>query len=777
MPQLSEYVFQFQSQAVDKNTFAVARFQGEEGLSQLYSFEVLLVSEKADLDLEAILQSPATFTIKGKDRELPFHGILASFEQLHQADSWVFYRAVLRPKLWWLTLTHHNQVFLNKKLDQFLTDVLVDGGLSAGLDFEFRLKGQYPVRDYLCQYAESHFDFLSRWLEREGAYYWFEQGAQGEKMLASDTAIAHTPMPGYESFHYAPPTGLDAAHADEVVKAFSLRRTPMPKSLLLKDYNYEKPSLDLTGRAMVAEKGRGEIYIYGENFLDIAEGNRLAQVRAEEWKCREQTFHGMSNVPAVRPGYLFSLDRHYRGDFNQSYLTTSIHHEGSQERYLLSGLGVRDLAEQDNLFYRNHFEAIPASVQFRPARATEKPKIHGSISAKVDAAGSGQYAELDGQGRYKVILPFDLSGRSGGKASAFVRMMQPYAGADMGLHAPLHKGAEVLLSFIDGDPDRPVIAGAVPNPETPGPVNDGNQTMVVLKSGGGNVFHMEDQDGGQRILLQSPTSSTSIRLGQTVGSGEGGEGDDEERKKLKEALDKLNNETEDDDALADCTADQTKGLSLETEHTLKVESGDSCTIVRGNEFIRVDGDERYIIQGQTEEFVSGASTEIVGGNEFGAVIGLSEEFKLAGMAEISIGPVFELTTPIKGEVAAGLKYTYCEMHERFIPEENTFEGFKTHCEGVLERLTGDATALKGSVNELVGEVEKVNGSVYSMSASVGQLGAAMYNMGGERTEMFEFAMDAASERLDMAVASTKTCTTELKALADATRVVAVEEVI
>ncbi len=529
MPQLSEYAFQFQSQAVAKDAFVVVRFQGEEGLSRLYDFEILLVSDKADLDLEAILQSPATFTIKGRQGDLPFHGILASFEQMHQADSWVFYRARLRPKLWWLTLTHHNQVFLNKKLDQFLSDVLSDGGLSQGLDFEFRLKGQYPTWDYLCQYGESHFGFVSRWMERDGAYYWFEQGEQGEKMIASDTLIAHTAMPGHETFHYAPPTGLDAAQADEVIKSFALRRTPMPRNLLLKDYNYEKPGLDLTGRATVADKGRGEIYLYGEHFLDVAEGNRLAQVRAEEYACREQVFHGLSNVPAVRPGYVFDLDRHYRRDFNQRYLTVSVRHEGSQERYLLSGLGVGGLSEQDNLFYRNSFECIPAAAQFRPERATERPRIHGTLSAKIDAAGTGQYAELDSQGRYKVILPFDLSGRSGGKASAYLRMMQPYAGPGMGMHAPLHKGTEVLLSFIDGDPDRPVIAGAIPNPETPSPVTDADQTMVKMTTGGGNKIHMEDLDGNQRILLHTPTAGTFLRLGShNDPSGDDGDSIDED---------------------------------------------------------------------------------------------------------------------------------------------------------------------------------------------------------------------------------------------------------
>ncbi|MHC1753719.1 type VI secretion system Vgr family protein [Humidesulfovibrio sp.] len=754
MPQLSEYLFQFQSQAVDKNTFSVARFHGEEGLSQLYSFEILLVSEKADLDLEAILQSPALFTIKSKNGDLPYHGILASFEQLHKADTWVFYRAVLRPKLWWLTLTHHNQVFLNKKLDQFLADVLMDGGLSQGLDFQFRLQGQYPVWDYLCQYSESHFGFLSRWLERDGVYYWFEQGEGGEKMLASDTRIAHMPMPGHETFHYAPPTGLDASLADEVVKSFTLKRTPMPKSLLVKDYNYEKPSLDLTGRAMVADKGRGEIYIYGEHFKDLGEGNRLAQVRADEWKCREQVFHGMSNAPAIRPGYVFHLDRHYRADFNQNYLTIGMSHEGSQERYLLNGLGVSGLSDRDNLFYRNHFECIPAAVQFRPVREAEKPRIHGSISAKIDAAGSGQYAELDSQGRYKVILPFDLSGRSGGKASAFVRMMQPYAGQDMGMHAPLHKGTEVLLSFIDGDPDRPVISGAIPNPETPGPVNDGNQTMVRLKSGGGNVIHMEDQEGSQRILMHTPTAGSFIRVGYKNDPDDG-------------------NEVEDPQGA--CMKDNIEGIKLKSEGNMTVECEDSCTIVHGDEFTRIDGDERYIIDGQTEEFVGGLATEMVGGNEFTGVLGYAEDVNIGLKVDMALAEFMELELGLKFEAGFGPKMTFHEMHEEFIPKKDTFEGFKEHCTGVMNHLIADHNKLVAQTSILSGVTERVNAELNHMSLNTQVLCAAVNEINGAANVVAGELLESVGEATSVVAARTDAYGEVLQVCTDSTQIMGIQE--
>lgn len=502
MPQLKDAAYNFASQALPKDTFTVVRFSGKEGLSTLYHFEILLVSEREDIDLTTMLQNPATFTIKGHfsgGEDMPFHGILSAFEQMHQAGIYFFYRAELRPKLWWLTLTQHNQIFLNKKVDKFLEDVLKDGGLSMGPDFTFQFQGKYQPWEYVCQYGESHFNFVSRWMEREGAYYWFEQGEQSEKMIASDTFIAHAALAGHETFLYSPPSGLDAADVDKVINRFTLKQSPLPKNVLLKDYNYMKPSLDLEGKATVQDKGRGEIYLYGENFANKIEGERLAQVRAEEYQCREKVFHGLSSIPAIRPGYLFSLSRHFRDEFNQQYLTTLVHHEGSQERYLLSGLGVQDLGNRDALFYRNTFECIPGTTQFRPQRLSPKPRIAGTISAKVDAAGSDKYAELDEHGRYKVTLPFDLSGRGEGKASCWLRMATPYAGEGHGMHFPLHKGTEVLLTFLDGDPDRPVIQSAVPNSETPSVVTSAGQTSSRIESSSGHKVVLQDQEGKEGI--------------------------------------------------------------------------------------------------------------------------------------------------------------------------------------------------------------------------------------------------------------------------------------
>jgi len=395
MPQLNENAFTFTSQALPEDTFSVVRVEGEEGLSQLYRFEVTLISKQAEIDLTAVTQSPATFTIKGAlsgGEDLPFHGILASFEQLQRIDGYYVYRAELRPRLWWLTLTYHNQVFLEQSDTEIIAAALKDGGLSPGLDFELRCQQRFPTRDYVCQYGETHFDFISRWMERDGLYYWFEQGGTTEKLIISDTQISHTPWPGHERLRYSETSGLDQSQAGSVVQHFGARQRPLPRQILLRDYNYEKPDLTLEGKAEVIAQGYGQTYLYGlygEHFQEPSEGARLAKIRAEELRRGQLVFHGRSQVPTLRPGYTFDLASHFRDDFNQTYLTTSIHHQGSQARYLLQGLGLRADDEPDALFYRNTFDCIPAATQFRAERQTRRARIDGMLSAKIDAPTSG----------------------------------------------------------------------------------------------------------------------------------------------------------------------------------------------------------------------------------------------------------------------------------------------------------------------------------------------------------------------------------------------------
>lgn len=506
--------FTFVSDAYPEETFIVVRFKGMEGLSRPYQFDVTLASQESGIDFRSILQNPAKFTIlrHGLDNR-PVFGIVSQFEQLEEIDGYCVYRALLTPKLWRTNLYHENQLFLDKSVREIIQEILQQARLTTQ-DYEFRVTGSYQPWEYICQYRETDFNFISRWMEREGIYYFFEQSDEAEKLIITDTSTAHQNMLAEHQLNYSPSSAL-VPMDEEVVTSLVLRQKVLPHRVILKDYNYRRPSLEIRGEAQVDPDASGDVYIYGEHFKTPEEGNHLASIRAQELICLEKVYHGESTAANCCPGFFFELDGHYRSSNNQRYLITEVEHEGYQTLAILSGHGEELSEEEQRINYRNRFVAIPADIQFRPERITQKPRFHSITNARIDASGDGQYAEIDDQGRYKVILPFDQSGNDSGKASRWIRMAQPYSGAGYGMHFPLHKGTEVLLTFIDGDPDRPIISGSVPNPETASPVNSQNQTQCMIKTGGGNQIYTEDKAGAQLMKLHSPTDNTFVRIGAT----------------------------------------------------------------------------------------------------------------------------------------------------------------------------------------------------------------------------------------------------------------------
>lgn len=501
----------FTSGGAPREVFEVAAFEGHEGLSELYAFTVDLVSDVKDPDVDALLASAATLTVSQPQGDIPWHGILESFAEDREVNGRYFYRAVLRPRAWRLTLARRNQVFVDKTIPDVLQQILRDGELPADA-WTMRLKESYPKREFVCQYNETLYDFLVRWLARFGMYFFFEQGETGETLVITDTKLAHVEAPDAADLVYARTSGLETTHLRRTVHDFGARRLLTPRAVTLKDYNYRKPDLDLTVTAETRIKGAGETYVYGDHYTTPDAGRQLARLRVEGLEAAATTFAGASYVPGLRPGHTFGLTRHFQDALNRKYLLVTVSHQGQSALAGVSGFEEPgDTPQPARPRYQNAFTAIPADVQYRPpllSRAT----LAGVMNAHIDAAGSGTYAELDDAGRYKVKFPFDQSGLENGKASSAVRLVQPYGGAGFGLHYPLHKGTEAAVAYVDGNPDRPVLIGAAPNPENKSPVVNDNQTQCRLTTGGGNLLHIEDKEGSQRILLKSQTGDY-MRIG------------------------------------------------------------------------------------------------------------------------------------------------------------------------------------------------------------------------------------------------------------------------
>ncbi|MCI5208937.1 MAG: type VI secretion system tip protein VgrG, partial [Candidatus Electrothrix sp. ATG2] len=329
--------------------------------------------------------------------------------------------------------------------------------------------------------------------------------------------------------------------------------------------------------------------------------------------------------------------------------------------------------------YFNNFSCIPAEVQFRPERLAEKTRLDGTLNATVDAAGDGQYAEIDDQGRYKVKLPFDQGDAAEGKASRWVRMAQPYAGADYGMHFPLHKGTEVLLTFVDGDPDRPIIAGAVPNPETATPVKGGNQTQSMIRTGGGNQIRIEDGEGGQQIHMSSPTSNSIISLGD-VNAGN-----------IFLSSDGTWVSNIGDNATEEIGGDKKTEISGDEEKVIGVNQGicvdgNQDTLVKGNQDLRVNGNRTVTVVGSEKKDVQG--------NDFCQVDGFKKKMTVGATEEIFVGVKATQNLAATSEITAGLKQASLLGYEVVL-----------NASGKYERNAAQKIAEITSKKEIVGDYE------------------------------------------------------------------------
>ncbi|HBP20983.1 MAG TPA: hypothetical protein DEA08_24760, partial [Planctomycetes bacterium] len=351
----------------------------------------------------------------------------------------------------------------------------------------------YPQREYVVQYEETDYDFLCRWLEHEGVFFFFENDGTNEKVVFADTMASYKPVvPGASTYPYRPQArsqgaGSDSGKDDEEVLSFGQRVVRQPKKVALNDYNWRNPASRLSSTRDVFSEGCGHQTEYNDHYKTPEQGAKLAEVRAQEFHCRSQVYHGQSTCRAFRPGRTFELDEHFRSDFNANFLITRVSHEAEQSINL-------EASTVTGATYRNDFEAIPADRDWRPERLTEWPSIKGVMNAKIDSVGPGDYADLDEEGRYLVRIPFDEAHDEtpDGECSRRMRMAQPYAGVDSGIHFPLLKGTEVLITHVDGDPDRPVIASAVPNPDTHTPVDQGNNRQNRISTTNGNVIVLDD---------------------------------------------------------------------------------------------------------------------------------------------------------------------------------------------------------------------------------------------------------------------------------------------
>ncbi len=500
--------FAFRVRGVPDETFSVTRFTGREhALSEDYRYEITLVSE-GQIPPSLVVGRQGVLELSRGQHPVFVHGVVGDCRLAGESAAGQEYVVGLASPLYPLKLNRHNRVFINQSVPQIVEEVLLGAGLAAG-DFAFRLQGGYPVREFTVQYEESDYDFLSRFLAHHGLFFRFDSGPEKSRVVFHDALDALPPVPGGGQLLFQAHSGTNRTL--ETIFAFRPRARLLADKVQLNDHNYRTPevALEAFGTRRSSVRGQGCDYRYGENHKSLPEVEVAARIRQQGLDWQRLTFIAESDCRALAPGHRLTLVQHPEAALNGEYLVVEVEPEGDQ------GAGLAMGGRSGGMTYRNKMLLIRAGIPFRKPVSPPR-RVHGLFTARVESSG-GAYACLDDQGRYRVRLDFDQGDANPGEASQPVRMMQPYGGNRFGLHFPLQAGAEVALTCINGDLDRPILLGALANPETPNPVTAANPSQHILRTRGGNELLMEDRQGKEKSELFTRDRKNLLSLDADAG--------------------------------------------------------------------------------------------------------------------------------------------------------------------------------------------------------------------------------------------------------------------
>jgi type VI secretion system secreted protein VgrG len=460
--------------------------RGEEALSEPFLFTLEMVAEKVDIDFSKIVGKGATVVIEASGGAKRYmHGIMTRFVQGGTTKRFTSYVGELRPWFWLLTLTSDHRIYQKKSVLDIAKALFSELGFS---DYRDTTSGTHAPREYAVQHGETAFEFISRLFEEEGIHYFFEHADGKHTLVMADDNDAHAECAGPTTLRYQG-TGTDRVE-DDVITTCLLEQQITPTAYTLDDFEFTTPSTDLAV-SVKGESGPLRLYDYPGGYSKNDQGDSLAKIRLEAWEAESKSLAGSSTVRTFTPGYTFKLSEHERHDMNARYLLRRVTHIASLEEYT------------------NSFEAIPASVKYRPPKRTPKRRIPGAETAIV-VGKSGEEIWTDEHGRVKVQFHWDQKGKNDENSSCWVRVAQAWAGKSWGALFTPRIGQEVVVSFLDGDPDRPLVTGAVYNGQNAPPYPlPGQQTRSTIKTnsskggGGSNEIRFEDKRESEELYFHA----------------------------------------------------------------------------------------------------------------------------------------------------------------------------------------------------------------------------------------------------------------------------------
>lgn len=504
-----------------ENVLLLKSLRGSEGLGRPFQFEIKLASETSDLDYEKIIGQKVSISLEtgahnpdGSPIVRYFNGYVSRFSQTTYEGSLVEYQATVVPWLWFLTRSSNCRIFQGLTIPEILKQVFHDSGYSDIID---NLHGTYRKRNYCVQYRETAFQFVSRLMEDEGIYYYFQHEQAKHSLVLCDSPASHAEYPGYGSLKYSP----NSSDVEETLTSWVVQHEVQSDAYTTNNFNFTSPKA-VSSRTAYQQSRYGQTQLeqfeylgeqspYDQYTTDAPnENDRYSQARLEELQARFETYSSGGNARGICVGAWFKLTDHPRLAFNTPpYLTTSADYQIASAPFTT----VSEYLTADSTFSASLI-AMPKSVQFRSPRATPKPIVYGPQTATV-VGPDGEKISTDKYGQVQVRFHWDHR-TDATSCSCWMRVSQGWAGKKWGDMAIPHVGDEVIVECLEGDPDRPLVTGRVFNDDNMPPlVLPDNKHKRVLQDDFGNHLTLDATPGDEGVTLQSPRDKWEVTIGNT----------------------------------------------------------------------------------------------------------------------------------------------------------------------------------------------------------------------------------------------------------------------
>ena len=637
-----------------KDILLLRGFSGQEGISRLSNFDLDLLSHDPDIKFEDIIGKRVTLRVTlGSEKKRYFNGFISRFMQTGSDRGLANYRATMVPWTWFLTRTSDCRIFQKKTIPDIIRQIFKDLGFT---DYKLQLQGTFEPRDYCVQYRETDFNFVSRLMEQYGLLYFFEHEKDKHTLVIANDPTAHQPCPEQKDAKWDPQGS--GALAEDVITSFQWEQILRPGKYAVTDYNFETPStsLDAEMKSTIEVGGNSklEIYDYPGEYAKKNQGDAIAKLRMEEEEAQYFVVTGTSSCRAFTSGYRFDLKDYVRKDMNQAYLLTSLHHVAT-----VGGTYTTTTVGKDESAYTNSFTCIPHKVPFRPPQVTPKPIIQG-VQTAVVVGKAGEEIWTDNYGRVKVQFHWDREGKYDENSSCWTRVSQNWAGKQWGAMFLPRIGQEVIVEFIEGDPDRPIITGRVYNAEQMPPyLLPGEQTKSTIKSNsskggaGSNELRFEDKKGGEEIYLHGQKDWNIVienDKSQSVGHDESLSVGNNRTKTVKvdQSEDVGSNKKIHVGATHTETIDSDKTMTIGGNHTETISGNETITVKTASAHtiilaraLSVGAGYQVTVGGAMNESIVGLKAEEIGGLKSVNVVGNSSENTKANKSVDATGNISE----------------------------------------------------------------------------------------------------------------------------------------